>query len=194
MVRALRSDWTQKGVGSPNLELCRSRDGGVTWQCAVGEVAWDYQGFGEVSAIRLQTGGYLAALRRQIPGTAGEGFEDTVLTESLDGGAHWSTPRALGPSAEVHVYLTELAEGRILATYSNYHLPWGVFAVVSGDGGRTFDVDHSVQLALSGDFYVGGPVTLQLPDGALVTAYATTSYFAQSPDNTTCEVVRWRLP
>ena len=39
----------------------------------------------------------------------------------------------------MHAYLTELKDGRILATYSNYHLPFGVYAIVSRDGGRTWD-------------------------------------------------------
>jgi hypothetical protein len=97
-------------------------------------------------------------------------------------------------NAEVHVYLTELHDGRVLATYSNYHLPYGVFAIVSGDQGRTWDREHPVQLALSADVYVGWPVTVQLPDNSLITAYASTTYYREAPDHTTCEVVKWSLP
>ena len=194
MVRALKSDWAQKGEGSPKLQLCRSNDGGRTWAASEGEVDWDYTAFGEVSTIRLKDGRLLAALRRQIPGTVGEGFEDTVLTESFDGGEHWCRPRQMTNTAEVHVYLTQLNDGRMLATYSNYHLPWGVFAIVSEDNGETWDVDHPIQLSLSADYYVGWPVALQLPDDSLVTSYASTTYLKQPPDMTTCEVVKWRLP
>lgn len=194
MIRALKSDWARKGDGSPKLQICRTSDAGRTWQFSEGIVDWDFPEFGEVSAIRLKSGRLLAALRRQVPGTRGEGFEDTVLTDSSDGGEHWSKPWQMTNNAEVHVYLTELADGRILATYSNYHLPWGAFAIVSKDGGITWDLQNPIQLALSADYYVGWPVTLQLPDGSLITAYASTAYLKQPPDMTTCEVVRWRLP
>jgi hypothetical protein len=159
-----------------------------------GLVDWKYSGFGEVSAIRLKNGHLLAALRRQIPETHGEGFEDTVITRSSDNGKHWSTPQVIVNTAEVHVYLTNLADGRILATYSNYHLPWGVYAIVSQDDGRTWDLDHPIRLAASADLYVGWPVTLQLDDESLVTAYALTAYIKQPPKTTATEFVRWRLP
>jgi hypothetical protein len=194
LVRALKSDWKNQGKGSPNLQLCRSKDGGRTWQYSEGIVDWNYPGFGEVSAIRLRNGKYLAALRRQIPDTQGEGFEDTVLTESLDGGKRWSKPWRMSQTAEVHVYLSELRDGRILATYSNYHLPWGVYGVASKDQGKTWDLNSPIQLALSADLYVGWPVTLQLRDNSLVTSYAITAFLKQPPETTVSEVVRWRLP
>ena len=96
------------------------------------------------------------------------------------------------PNAEVHALLTELQDGRILATYSNYHLPWGVCAIVSHDEGVSWDLEHPVQLALSAGYYVGWPVTLELADGSLLTCYASTTYLEQPPERYTCEVVRWR--
>ena len=42
----------------------------------------------------------LAALRRQIPGTTGEGFEDTVITESIDDGQSWTEPWQLTTYAQ----------------------------------------------------------------------------------------------
>jgi len=97
-------------------------------------------------------------------------------------------------TAEVHVFLTKLADGHVLATYSNYHLPYASCAIVSADGGRTWDRDSIVRLSVSADLYVGWAVTLQLPDDSLMTSYAITSYLKEPPDSTTCEVVRWRLP
>lgn len=194
MVRALKPDWGGKGAGSPNLLVERSGDGGRSWEGTEGIVDWDWSGFGEVSCIRLSNGELLAALRRQIPGTVGEGFEDTVVTRSKDDGKTWSKPWQLLPCAQVHAYLTPLADGRILTSYSNYHLPWGASAVVSDDDGKTWDLDRPVQLSLSADLYVGWAATLQMPDGSLITTYASTSYLKQPPETTTCEVVRWRLP
>ncbi|MEE3370425.1 MAG: sialidase family protein [Planctomycetota bacterium] len=192
-IRAAKSDWTGRGDGSPDLQLCHSADG-KTWKFSVGKVDWDCAAFGEVSAIQLKDGRLLAALRRQIPRTKGEGFEDTVLTQSTDGGKHWSRPVVMVNTAEVHVQLLELADGRILATYSNYHLPYGAYAIVSQDGGKTWDHDQPIRLAASADLYVGWPFTLQLKDESLLTVYALTAYLRQPPETTATEVVRWRLP
>ena len=196
MIRAKAPDWTGKGKGSPHLQLGRSKDGGKTWQFSEGVVDWSETNFSEVASLRLKNGRLLAALRRQIPGTKNEGFETTVLTESSDDGKHWSKPRAMVNPAEVHVYLTELHDGRILATYSNYHLPWGVYAIVSTDGGKTWDLDHPIELALSGGIYVGWPVTLQLADRSLLTCYCVEAYWRQEPpaNSVVTEVVRWNLP
>jgi hypothetical protein len=92
------------------------------------------------------------------------------------------------------VYLTELHDGRILATYSNYHLPYGAYAIVSTDGGKTWDRDRPIRLAASADLYVGWPVTLQLKNRSLITAYALTAYLRQPPETTSTETVRWELP
>jgi len=185
-------------AGTPEgaLQCCRSTDGGRTWSFSVGEVAWEERDrgrFDEVSVVRLDDGTLVAALRREIPGCTGEGFEDTMITRSRDDGQTWSKPERLTNTAEVHAYLTKLSDGRLLTTYSNYHLPYASCAIVSADGGRTWDREHPVILSLSADIYVGWAVTLEMPDGSLMTSYATTSYLKQPPDTTTCEVVRWRL-
>ena len=194
MVVAARPDWHNEGHGSPNLRLGRSADCGRTWSFSEGAIDWDWPGFGEVAAIRLGKGRLLAALRRQLPETTGEGFEDTVLTESTDEGETWSRPRQLTTTAQVHAYLTELHDGRLLCTYSNYHVPFGVSAILSADQGRTWDLDHTIRLSTSNGIWVGWPVTLQLPDRSLITSYAATAYPEQPPDKVTSEVVRWQLP
>jgi hypothetical protein len=195
MVRALKSDWALKGNGSPNLQLGRSKDAGKRWEFSEGKIDWDYPAFGEVSAIRLRTGTYLATLRRRIPGTSHdwEGYEDTVVTYSKDGGKNWAKPWPMSCTADVQAYLTELHDGRILSTYSNYHLPWGVYAILSKDEGKTWDLERPIQLALSAGIWVGWANTLELPDHTLITSYASTTYYNQLPDRTTCEVVRWRV-
>ncbi len=97
-------------------------------------------------------------------------------------------------NAEVHAYLTELRDGRIMATYANYHLPYGACAILSTDRGRTWDLDAVIQLSMSADVYVGWPVTIELPDGRFITSYASTTHHLEPPLNFCCEVVRWSLP
>lgn len=181
-----------------NVELCRSSDGGETWTFSLGKVNWDAGDMpyvvAEIAVLRLGNGRLLAALRREIPDTSGEGFEDTYLTESEDNGREWSAPWRMSGTAEVHAYLTGLADGRLLATYANYHHPFGIFAMVSNDDGRTWDREHLIQLALSADCRTGWPVTLQLGDGGLITSYTVSIYVMEEKQRTACEVVRWRLP
>ncbi len=204
MVRALSRWLSEEEHGSPNFRLDRSRDGGKSWEFSEGIVDWDYATGGEMSCIRLKDGRLLVAMRNQIKGTEGEGFQDTYLSESSDDGKHWATPWRMGNTGEVHAYLTELDDGRILATYVNYHIPWGIYAVISEDSGKTWDIDNPIELALSADLDSGWPVTLQLSDGSLITCYGGTTYLQTdsydpnymkwSSEKQTCEVVRWHLP
>jgi hypothetical protein len=193
MVRAGQQPGKTEDETGPDFELCRSRDGGRTWTCGAGKVPWDSY-HGEVCAIRLRSGKLLAATRRSAPGTRdGHGNGEMMLTESSDGGKTWAKPWHMSNIGEVHTYLTELRDGRLLASYTNYHLPFGTSAVVSRNGGKSWDLAHTVQLALSAEAQGGWPVTLELPDGSLITAYAVTAY-AKQPKKFACEVVRWRLP
>ena len=184
---------------NPNLELHRSTDGGRSWSSALGTIAWDVTTFGEVSAVRLADDRLLASLRTNPPGTDGEGQQVTYLTESVDDGATWSKPWPMGNIAEVQVNLLLLDSGKLLATYTNYHLPFGVCAVVSEDHGRTWSYDAPVQLAVSADCYTGWPVTVELDGGELATCYMITAYLNEPPEpkgvqRSVCEMVRWRLP
>ncbi len=206
MVRALKKAWFEGGKGNRDFMLSRSKDAGRTWVNSVGKVDWDYARFDEMSCIRLKDGRLLATLRRRIPDAEahGEGFEDSFITESFDDGKTWAKPWRLTDCGQVHAYLTELNDGRILATYSNYHIPWGVSAIISEDCGRTWDMENRIQLGLSADLDVGWPVTLQLADGSLITSYGTTTHLQADylhpnygnwvSEKQTCEVVRWWLP
>jgi len=183
-----------------DMELCRSSDGGKTWSFSLGKVNWDQNDmdphgvFAEIGVLRANDGKLLAVIRREIPRASGEGFEDIFLAQSADEGKTWGRPCRVSGTAEVHGYLTQLADGRILLTFSSYHLPFGVFATVSSDGGKTFDRDNPIRLAVSSNCYTGWPVTLQLEDGSLITSYAVTIYAEKDAPRCATEVVRWRLP
>ena len=208
MVRTLRSasqkarydDEGKPYVPSSNLELLRSTDGGQSWMITEGQVDWDNTRFGEVSSVRLGNGDLLASLRSQPPdGKGHEGEQITYMTRSSDDGKTWSAPRVMTNTAEVQVVFLLLQDGRLLATYTNYHLPFGVCAIISEDNGETWSNDAPIQLALSADCFTGWASTVQLLDGDLVTSYAITAYLNQPPNSggaerNVCEVVRWRLP
>jgi len=183
-----------------DITLCRSTDDGLTWTFSPGTIDWDPEGenyagrFAEIGVARLPDGRLLATLRVNFPRMIGHSFEGTYVTTSGDQGKTWSRPRYISNAGEVQAYPTVLADGRVLLTYTNYHHPFGVFAIVSSDGAKTWDREHPIQLALSADDETGWAVTHQLPDGSLATAYANTVYSEKDPPTTVCEVVRWRLP
>ena len=184
---------------SPHLQLMRSDDAGRSWHSSLGVVDWDNSRFGETSAARLQNGLLIAALRGHPPGQDHEGNQVTYLTRSYDDGRTWCKPWPMGNVAEVQINLLPLTDGRLLATYTNYHLPFGVCAVVSNDGGETWSYDAPIQLAVSADHLTGWPVTVELEPGEMITSYAITAYLNEPPGNNTatrnvCEVVRWRIP
>ena len=99
--------------------------------------------------------------------------------------------------AEVHVNLLLLGDGRVLATYVNYHQPFGVCAVVSEDQGKSWDIDHHLQLSFSAVTSTGNngwPVTLEIENGDFLTCYANNAYPNDEPPTVVCEVVRWKFP
>ncbi len=193
MVRAYQRPGSGAEETGPDFELCRSQDGAVTWSCKAAKVPWDST-HGEVSAIRLRNGKLLAATRRSVPGTRdGHGFGEMMLTESSDDGRTWAKPWSMSHTGEVHAYLTELRDGRLLSSYTSYHVPFGTAAVLSRDGGKTWDLEHPVQLAFSAEAQGGWPVTIEARDGGLLTILALTNY-AKQPLKFTCEIVHWRIP
>jgi len=184
---------------SGDLELLRSANGGQSWTRSEGRVDWDNSSFGEVASVRLGDGRLLAALRGHPQNLAHEGRQVTFLTESSDDGKTWCRPWVITNTAEVQVQLLLLRSGRLLATYTNYHLPYGACAIVSEDDGRTWSCGAPIQLAISADCFTGWATTVELADGDLVTSYMITAYQQQPPEQTgigrsVCEVVRWRLP
>lgn len=180
--------------GSAGIEINRSHDNGLTWSQSFGQINdWDYPGYMELSSLRLPSGALIASLRHQPSGTKGEGFENTLLTWSHDDGLTWTTPVVASRTGEVHFNMTLLRSGKLLATYSNYHLPFGICAVTSNDEGHTWDYDNLYQLAISADYYAGWGVTCELKDGSLITSYAITPYLCEPPNTTVCETVKWQL-
>ena len=195
--------------------LFRSSDGGRTWAEHTEVKVWDRPEsmFGEASLTRLHDGRILAAGRvsgdvliddiqppRGTPTPSGdESGDHMILSESADGGITWSEPRPFLNYAVVHAHLLALADGRLLCSYATYHLPFGIFAVLSDDNGETWDTEHPIQLAMSLDMYTGWPTSIQLPDGDILTAYTITGYL-EHPNNdektkdAAAESVRWKLP
>ena len=140
--------------------VVRSRDGGKTW----GEYAAVASRFDELCIARLPSGKLVAVLRA----TGGS----TSLSFSSDGGRTWSETRRLTEKAEHPADLLVLADGRLLVTFGVRHQPYGVQAMFSRDGGETWSKKKRILLAWDGEHGdLGYPVSIQRPDGRIVTAY-----------------------
>ena len=195
--------------------LYTSQDGGATWAEALAVKAWDSPSpmFDEASLVRLPNGNLLACSRlsgdhprsgasppRGAPTPGGdESGDHMVLWESADNGLTWEGPRDFLAYSEVHGHLLVLKDERILCSYASYHLPFGVYAILSEDNGKTWDFGHPIMLALSMNCYTGWPASVQLPDGQILTAYAVTGYLEgegaslmrPGKGDTVAESVRW---
>ena len=202
------------GYDSPKSQawLVHSTDGGRSWNECIPIKTWDdpFPLFAEADFERLPDGRILASSRfewlhplagKPLPYPPGAMPNDhaaghMVLTESSDEGQSWSAPREFLQYSEVQGQLTMLQDGRLLCTYTNYHLPFGVGGVISEDCGQTWDFEHPLQLAISNAHAAGWATTLQLPDGTLVTIYALTPYHIEPAETGTsvCHTLRWQAP
>ena len=192
--------------------LYHSTDGGRTWPDRTEVETWDdsFPLFVEADFCRMPDGRILSASRfewlqplegKPLPYPPGEMPNDhaaghMVLIESTDEGRSWSAPREFLQYSEVQGKLTLLSDGRLLCTYTHYHLPFGVAAVVSHDYGKTWDFDHPFQLALSNAACTGWATTRELADGTLGTVYALEPYHIEPQDSgrMVCHFVRWEMP
>ncbi len=191
--------------------LFRSIDGGMTWerQCEIS--VWDRSEpmFEEASVVRLSEGRLLAASRTSghypVAGMAPadfptEGSQESanhmMTMESTDGGQSWSEPRGMLRRGQVHAHLLLLQDRRILCTYATYHLPFGIFAVLSTDDGQSWDTCHPIQLGIGWDYYVGWPTSVQLGGGDILTIYGVRAYRESDYHmrDQVVQTVRWKLP
>ena len=90
---------------------------------------------------------------------------------SRDGGKTWSElERTDIDGFPPHVL--RLRDGRLLCSYASRTIGRrGIYAVISDDDGKTWDVAHEMRLASSETDDIGYPSTVENPDGTLLTVY-----------------------
>ena len=147
--------------------LYESTDGGQTWERR-SRLSFP-QGCGasnmhEPHLTELPDGRLIAAIR-------GEGAPvyhnfTMYFAVSEDGGNTWSLPAPSRISGSPP-HLLLLSDGSVLCTYGRREAPFGIRAVVSRDGCRSFGEEMILSDSWSGD--LGYPATAELADGALVT-------------------------
>ncbi|MBI3973007.1 MAG: exo-alpha-sialidase [Chloroflexi bacterium] len=142
----------------------RSPDGGRTWELRSIARATSAFGFNETFIFPMRDGRLLAMIRTTAP--------DNHLYRSVsaDGGRTWSTPERT-PIWGYPAHLLRLDSGAILCTYAHRRHPYGVRAALSYDDGVTWDVQAEKILRDEGAGAVGYPISVQLADGTIFTAY-----------------------
>jgi len=152
----------------------RTADGGKSFALE----SWigpEPKGFAIMPAtVRLGDSEILVALRRREKDERTNfsgNFIDTY--RSLDRGATWSfvdTPVKNTGNGGNPPTLTRLGDGRLCMTYGFRDAPYGMRAVVSEDGGKTWGPEIRLR-SDGGNHDVGYPRTVARADGKLVTVY-----------------------
>lgn len=167
--------------------VCESVDDGQTWRWLAAIPARpgdDPENYHELHGVETADGRVVVQIRNHNRANANE----TLQTESSDGGKTWAVPRTIGvwglPS-----FLTRLRNDHLLMTYGHRRAPLGNQARLSTDHGRTW----SEPFVISGDGPsgdLGYPSTVELEDGSLLTVWY--EVMKGSP-RAVLRQARWRL-
>lgn len=109
---------------------------------------------------------------------------------SDDGGKTWSEPEILlDETGGAPPHLILLNSGILLSTYGRRKLPYGIMAMMSLDGGKTWEKDFRIYENLVSDD-LGYPSTVELSDGTLLTVF-----YACSGHGKPCEIMqqKWKI-
>jgi len=173
----------QKPEDKDSSWLLRSTDYGETWQLVpVGlKPGLDLN---EPEIIETRPGRVLIVMR------TGDGRDHLWQAVSDDRGATWHDLKDTGVQGHPPDLL-RLQDGRLLLSLGFRHLPPGIRAVVSRDGGATWDLQHVWSLRSGGGSNdLGYPHSVQLRDGTVVTVY----YFAEPGGMQYIACTRWKVP
>ncbi len=164
--------------GARRVYVWRGTDNGRRWRLyRVGSPG------GEPAFLEVEPGRVLCLARTDH----GESGGHLVQMWSDDGGVTWSetlTTNVWTPKSPPHLIMLE--DGRVLLSHGYRADPMGIRAVLSSDGGRTWDNDSAVVLRDDGGYVgerppqgsagsdVGYPHSTQLSDGSVLTVYYIT--------------------
>jgi photosystem II stability/assembly factor-like uncharacterized protein len=184
--------------GEARMFVWRSPDDGQTWRLVPRGPNADGLFAGETAFLEVSPGRVLAMTRAQTPD-----IDNRYLLQSWseDGGLTWSHPLR----TDIWGYpphLLMLRDGRVLCSFGYRRQPMGVRAVLSRDGGETWDLDNVVVLRDDGGTPckmspnqrkpgddLGYPISTQLPDGGILTVY----YITLSDGVTHAAATRWEV-
>jgi hypothetical protein len=181
---AARTDYIVNGPGDCMLFLTASKsnhregwpicvrttDGGKTWKL-VAHIGPEPSGYAIMpSTVRISPQCLLTAVRRSESGAKPRSWIEAWT--SADNGASWSLLNEPVPDTGEGnpPHLIKLRDGRLCLTYGNRAKPFGIFARLSGDGGKTWSQPITVRDD-GGGRDIGYPRSVQRSDGKIVTVY-----------------------
>lgn len=169
----------------------RSFDHGKTW----GQISLLGAGFDETALLQVRSKEIIAVMRSN-PGAAESTTEAALfLTRSSDYAKTWSSPERLTKEQEIPADLIELSDGRIILTHGQRNYPMGVQALVSSDGGRTFNLTDRLALAwFANNRDTGYPSSLVRKDGKILTLYYQMDDPMNHPQSAKGLALIWEAP
>ncbi len=190
--------------------LYRSADDGRSWQ-VVSELG---EGIAQANVLSLPDGRLMLVAwgRGQVAGVE-QAVDNVGVAHSDDNGRTWSDFQVVTRHGERGGELLKLADGAIVLVYEQSGPPYGPRALISHDGGQTWQpkvyvlgfTRYTFGNDLPGWWHEsfpcssgGGPSSVVLDDGVIVTAYArgaTTTrdeFLQQHVGQPALQVVRWK--
>jgi hypothetical protein len=143
--------------------------------------------YNETSVVDLGGGRLLAAMRSEKGG-------HLAVTISGDGGYVWSDPVRITEDGEHPADLIRLENGWVLMTYGVRNPPRGVHALLTRDGGKTWEKAGKIILAdeaLNTD--CGYPSSVEAEKGKIVTLYYRVDDLNKAPESAKCVAALWTL-
>ncbi|MEO1994142.1 MAG: sialidase family protein [Planctomycetaceae bacterium] len=171
---------TAQGLtGASSNVVYRSEDKGRTWSdaIAIAQGTRSTRDFYEPSVLEVKPG-HLLGLHRV--GRCQDGRNGLLWQNaSHDGGVSWTDPVETNMTSGACPRLLKMSDGRVLLTYGRRYPPYGLYARLSDDGGRTWS-DTSWLLRVAPNGNQGYSSSVELEPGQIFTAC-----YAQNRDGVT---------
>ena len=109
---------------------------------------------------------------------------------SDDGGKTWTEPEMLlDKTGGAPPHLIRLSSGVLLSTYGRRKQPYGIMAMISLDGGESWEKDIRIYKNTASDD-IGYPSTVELSDGTLLTVF-----YATEAEDKPCVIMqqKWKI-
>jgi len=164
--------------------IFRSRDRGRSW----GEPSLLGKHYNETSVVELADGRLLAAMRSEKGG-------HIATVHSSDSGRTWTDPRVVTRDSEHPADLIVTRAGEVVLTFGQRNRPFGAQALISHDGGATWD--QSRKMILAGDASNGDcgyPSSVELAGGRILTIYYQVGDTADAPRSARARAITWEIP
>lgn len=169
--RAVRGNLTPEDPGEAAIVpadryvVAESKDRGVSWRELGMYQTGNLKGLCEPHLFETEDGVLQAFFRNQ------NGESCLTTSSSTDGGKTWSEMK-LTTVDGYPPHVLRLRDGRMVLSYGRRKKDrFGEFAVISVDGGKTWDTANEVALAHSINGDLGYPCSAELPDGSILTVF-----------------------